>query len=186
MRIGIDIDDTITNTWEMVIPYYSREFGVPEEDLKKSIPYYSAVKDCCKVDEYFERIMPIYNNVCSRVPLRDNVVKILTDLHNKGHEIIFISSRGEGYSDAYTLTKEYLDKNGVPYDRLIVGASRNKDNLCVTEKVDLFVDDSYKHCVNASKVGVKVLLAERYYNKEHLEFPHLKEWNDIYKYIEDR
>ena len=186
MRIGIDIDDTITNTWDEVIPYYSREFGVPEEELRKSMPYYQAVKDCCSREEYFERIQPIYNNVCSRVPLRDNVVKVLTDLHNKGHEIFFISSRGEGYSDAYSLTKEYLDRNGVPYDRLIVGASHNKDNLCITEKIDLFIDDSYNHCVNASKLGVRVLLAERYYNKERLGFPHLKDWNDIYKYIENR
>ena len=34
-----------------------------EEVLKKSTPYYSSVKDYCTVDEYFERVTPIYNNV---------------------------------------------------------------------------------------------------------------------------
>lgn len=186
MRIGIDIDDTITNTWNDIIPYYSREFGVPIEVLKKSKPYYESVKDLCTREEYFERIKPIYNNVAPMVSLKEDVCEVLNDLRSKGHTITFISSRGEGYTDAYNLTKEYLNKMGVPYDRLIVGASRNKDYLCVSEKIDLFIDDSYKHCVNASKLGVRVLMSETDYNKECLEFPRLKKWKDIYKFIGNR
>ena len=37
MKIGIDIDDTITNTWECFIPYYNQLFKIPEEKLKVSI-----------------------------------------------------------------------------------------------------------------------------------------------------
>ena len=31
MKIGIDIDDTITDSWECCIPYYSRLFNIPED-----------------------------------------------------------------------------------------------------------------------------------------------------------
>ena len=186
MRIGIDIDDTITNTWNDIIPYFSHEFDIPEDKLRKSMPYYEAVKEKVTKEEYFERIKPIYNNVSPTVSIKNNVSKVLTDLHDKGHTIIFITSRGDGYTDASELTKEYLLKNNIPYDKLIVGAGHRKANTCLYENIDLYIDDSYKHLVSVSNLGIKVLMVETYYNKEHLEFPHLKDWLDIYKYIEDR
>lgn len=186
MRIGIDIDDTITNTWEDVVPFYSLLFDVPIEKLKKNKPYYNSLNDRYTKEEYFKLIQPIYDNISPRVSLKKDVVNVFHKLHDKGHKIILISSRGEGFTDAYKLTKEYLDKNNVVYDKIIVGASRDKAKACLEERIDLFIDDSYKHCMNVSKIGVKVLMADAYYNKDCLEFPHLKNWNDIYKYIENR
>ena len=52
MRIGIDIDDTITNTWDEIIPYYSVFFNIPMEELKKGKPYYNPVKYHYTKDEF--------------------------------------------------------------------------------------------------------------------------------------
>lgn len=185
MRIGIDIDDTITNTWEDILPFYSLLFDVPIDKLKKSTPYYSSLDNKYSLDEYFKLVQPIYDNISPRVSLKKDVVKVLNDLHKRGHKIIFITSRGAGYTNAYKLTKDYLDRHGIVYDKLLVGANRDKSKVCLDEKIDLFIDDSYKHCVSVSNKGIRVLMAYNYYNKD-AEFEHLNDWNDIYKYIEDR
>ena len=56
MRIGIDIDDTITNTWEYFIPIFSEKFNIPEEKIKELPPYYGSIKDSVSIDEYFNLI----------------------------------------------------------------------------------------------------------------------------------
>ena len=183
MKIGIDIDDTITNTWLDSMHHYSELFGIPMEDLKKSKPYYNAVKEGFTIDEYFKMVMPIYDYVVPTVSLKENVASVLKDLHEKGHEIIFISSRGDGYTNAYSSTKAYLEKNNIIYDKMFLGFSLDKARVCLDEKVDLFIDDNYNHCLEVKNAGIKVLMFENYYNKDCLEFEHLKNWNDIYKYI---
>ena len=40
MKIGIDIDDTITDTWKTLIPIYSKVFNKDLNLLSKSAPYY--------------------------------------------------------------------------------------------------------------------------------------------------
>lgn len=185
MRIGIDIDDTITNTWNDIIPSFSNMFNIPIEKLKKSNPYYESVKDRYTIEEYYNKVMTIYDNIVPMVSLRNNVVNVLNDLHNMGHKIIFISSRGKGFSDAYTLTKNYLDSYNIKYDKLIVNAN-NKGDIAFSQQIDLFIDDNINHCFNVLKKGIKVLLMETEYNKECIELKHLKKWDDIYKYLEDR
>ena len=59
MKIGIDIDDTITDTWKTLIPIYSKVFNKDLNLLSKSAPYYQSIKDLnITVDEYFNIMKP--------------------------------------------------------------------------------------------------------------------------------
>ena len=51
------------------------------------------------------------------------------------------------------------------------------------ENIDLFIDDSYKHCLSVSSVGIKVLMYNANYNKNIKEFNHIASWNEVYDYI---
>ena len=53
MRIGIDIDDTICETWEYVKPIYKKHFNLSDEELNKN--KYSRVLKCT-IDEYYDFI----------------------------------------------------------------------------------------------------------------------------------
>lgn len=183
MRIGIDIDDTVTNTWNDLIPYYSLWFNIPENDLKKSKPYYDPIKYLYTLDEFYEEVLPLYEGIVPYVSLRKNAKMVINKLHNLGHKIIFISARGKGYIDSYSLTKDYLDKNGIYYDKIIVGIE-DKGKVCLDEKIDLFIDDSYKHCKEVYDVGIDVLMADNYFNKEYNEFKRIDDWIQVYDYIE--
>ena len=162
IRIGIDIDDTVTNTWNDLIPYYSAWFNIPINDLKKSKPYYGLIKNLYTLDEFYEEVIPLYEGIVPYVSLRKNAKMVINNLHELGHEIIFISARGRGYIDSYSLTKDYLDRNDIYYDKLIVGIE-NKDKVCLKEKIDLFIDDSYKHCKKVKDVGIDVLMFDNYF-----------------------
>jgi len=98
MKIGIDIDDTITNTWEYLIPIYSQKFNIPIEKMKTLPPYYNGIKDLISLEEYF-KFMSDLEDYMKQVPLKENVKEILTKLKEEGNTIIFITARGKAYNN---------------------------------------------------------------------------------------
>ena len=182
MRIGIDIDDTITNSWEYLIPIYRKIFNV--EITEKSLPYYNVVQDKMSLDEFLE-IGKEHEEEMGKVPIKKDVLEILTKLKKEGHTIVFITARGRSYNNAYEHTKKYLEQHSIPYDKIIVD-TWDKAKVCQEEKIDLFIDDGKKHCEEVLACGIDVLMMETNYNKEYTEFKHVKKWQDIYEYIKNR
>lgn len=185
MKIGIDIDDTTTNTWECFIPHYHKIFQIPIENLKLSKPYYEAVKDKISLEDYFEAVLPIYREQTPQVTLKENVKEIIDELYKLGHTVTFITARGRETEDIYKTTKNYLDNHQIKYEKIIIDAS-DKAKFCLEENIDLFIDDSFKHCEAVSELGIDVLMYETAYNKEYKQFRHVKSWNEIYEYIKSR
>ena len=185
MKIGIDVDDTITDSWKCVIPYYSRKFNIPEETLHKSKPYYDAVKDKISFEEYYKQLLPIYDEVSPNVNILDHVKETIDKLYEMGHKVYFITSRGRDHTDPYGDTKVFLDRYHVKYDKIITHAF-DKAKICKEEDIGLFIDDSYKHCRSVSELGIPVLMHETYYNKEYDEFIHFDDWSYVYEYVKVR
>lgn len=182
MRIGIDIDDTITNSWEYFMPIFSHEFNIKLDE--SSCPYYQGIKDKVSFDE-FERVMKKYENTMNNITLKENVSKILNKLKQDGHQIIFITARGKTYNNPYQMTKNYLDTNNIPYDKIILD-SWDKSIACREEMIDLFIDDSPKHCKEASDIGIEVIMMDAKYNQNNNQFTHMVSWQEIYEYIQSR
>lgn len=182
MRIGVDIDDTITNSWEYLIPFYSRVFNIPEKKLHQSKPYFAAVEHLISIDDFFAKIKSTYDHEVSQANIRENVKEVIDALYEQGHHIFFITARGKGFTDPYKITKEYLDKYHIKYDKIYTSTS-NKAEVCQKENIDLFIDDSYKHCKEVSDLGIDVLMPNHYYNEEYTEFQHFDDWQEVYDYI---
>ena len=51
MKIGIDIDDTICNTWEFVKPYYEKKFNL-DKNITENNSYFKALN--CSLEEYYD------------------------------------------------------------------------------------------------------------------------------------
>ena len=185
MRIGIDIDDTITNTWEYLMPIFSKKFNISMEKIKDLPPYYGAIKDLISVEDFI-KLMREYEYIVKEVPLKENVREVITKLKEQGHTIIFITARSNNsYRDPYLISKEYLDKNLIPYDKIIVNA-REKGIVCKEEKIDLFIDDNLKNCIDVSNQGIEVLMFDACYNLFDKEFTHMNNWKQVYEYINQR
>lgn len=184
MRIGIDIDDTITNTWETLMPIYAEKFNITTDKIKTLPPYYEAIRELVSIEEYFE-LMRTLEPIMKEIPLKEHVKEILTKLKEEGNIIIFITARGKSYSDPYMMTKDYLDEHSIPYDKIIVNAWE-KGIVCKEEKIDLFIDDNTRNCRDVSQNGIEVLMMEANFNENEKEFIHMKNWNQIYEYIKNR
>ena len=131
-------------------------------------------------------IMREYENLMQDIPLKENVKEILTKLKSEGNTIIFITARSkQSYNDPYLISKTYLDKRGIPYDKIIVNAWE-KGTICKEEKIDLFIDDNIRNCTDASKQGIEVLMMDACYNLLDKEFTHMNNWKQVYEYINQR
>ena len=193
MNIGIDIDDTIANTCKLAL-IYAEDYV--KNVLKKDIVVdYSDVIDHHYIrdafgisDEEAERFWrEKYYLVLENIEPIDNSIEIIRKLKEDGNNIIFISARwDEKEGSAYKISKNWLEKYDVPYDKLIVGIEK-KAPIALEENIDIFIDDSIRNCVEVEDVGIKSFLMTTSINKNNSSrnIERVSSWNEVYKKIND-
>ena len=80
------------------------------------------------------------------------------------------------------ITKAWLNKHGIKYDKLIVDA-QNKGDIAKENNIDLFVDDSIINCISVANKGIKSYIMENRCNiecnhpdvKRVYSWPHLEQ-----------
>ena len=190
MRIGIDIDNTLTDIedeLENAVKIYAKSLGKSEIadyiDLVDNNDgnIYQARFDFT-YDELKYFLKDIQENITINALPRKDVVESIAYLRKKGNKIYIITARDSEFHDnPYKLSKEWLDKNNLEYDKLIVDA-RDKAKVCLEEKIDIFIDDSLSNCINVSNVGIKTIRISKDTEKQN-DFVTLDNWNSIYEYI---
>lgn len=180
MRIGIDIDDTICCTFEFVLPYCCKYYGVSYEEAKEHNYNWEYFKDNYG---YYDFAKKYYGKIMPYIPLKKDVVKFLNKLKKRGHQIIFITARSKkGYDNPYQLTYDYLIKNNIYFDTLIVEA-KEKDKVCLDEEIDIYIDDKVDECLKVRNENIKVFLMDTRYNKDEKDFKRVKNFKQFYKLI---
>lgn len=192
MRIGIDIDDTLTDIKEELIEAgekYARSLG---KDIKVDKNFEDKNNNGNKWQEMFQFnyeelkyfLKDIQESITNKAKPRKNVVEVINKLKNDGNEIIIITARdSEFHDDPYKYSKDWLDKNNIYYDKLIVNA-RNKEDACIEEKIDLFIDDSKSNCLNVKNAGIKTIRVCNEIENSNSNLICFNNWNDIYSYIQ--
>lgn len=180
MRIGIDIDDTICYSIENMLPYICKFYNLDYEIEKNKYLSYEAYHG---LPNYYEFAEKTYEKVMPNAKLKEKADYYINCLSRLGHEIIFITARSNyGFGDPYKLSKEYLEKYNIHYDKLIVGALE-KGKVCKEENIDIFIDDNVKNCYNVELVGVSALLFDNPFNRNDEHFVRAKNWEDVYNKI---
>lgn len=192
MRIGIDIDDTLTDVKDELIKAgenYARSLG---KDIKVDKNFEDKNNNGNKWQEMFQFnydelkyfLKDIQESITNKAKPRENVVEVINKLKNDGNEIIIITARdSEFHDDPYKYSKDWLDKNNIYYDKLVVNA-RNKDDACIKEKIDLFIDDSESNCLKVKKAGIKTIRVCNEIENSNSNLICFNNWNDIYSYIQ--
>ncbi len=187
MVIGIDMDDTICSTNERII--------VEADKYDKEVLGGTGIKD---IDAYeFTKMMgwpqemkgQFFSDkleyIMDNAEIKEGAKDVINKLHDEGKKIIIISFRkGKYIKDPYNLTKNWLERNGVHYDKIYVDTGSKVDE-CISEKVDLFIDDKESHCEDVSSAGIKVLLFTNAYNHDEKRFNRADNWNKVYDYIKE-
>ena len=184
MRIGVDIDNVLSNFDETLLREYIRH--------DKKIRGNGIIKDGVYLREMFswnkEYEEKFYKNNIEYFasmfkPIKD-ASKYLKKLMDEGNEIYIITGRDNGeYSDPYNMTINWLKKYDIPYNKLfLVNAydKHSKTKICLEHNVDIMIDDSIRMCHDIKEHGIKVFLMNTAYNKGTDEFIRVFSWEDIY------
>ena len=119
--------------------------------------------------------------IFSDIKLKPNCIDILKYLKDKGNEIFIITARNNEYcDDMYNFTKDSLDKNNIPYDKLIL-TEKFKLSSCLENEIDIMIDDS-EYIIDELKNQVRYLLfddKDKYPNYEY----RVTNWNEIKEII---
>jgi len=180
MNIGIDIDDTMTNTSELIIEYAKEYFNSDDVELINSILNSKSIEGPL-LDFYNKYLLKMIENYT----LKDNVKEVIDRLRSKGHKIFIITARAytpmEGVVEA---TEEYFKKHGISFDGIIFKAI-NKRESCVNNKIDVMVDDSVSVAYELRDTNVKPVLFNSVINENvQIDVDRIDNWIELEKHID--
>ena len=184
MRIGIDIDDTITYTYEMLLPMVAVRYGISLSKLYEELPTYKKLNATLPDYAHFaSESLPV---AAKLTPIRAGALETITKLKDDGHEIVFITARNhEEFVEPYKISFDFLKVNKVPYDKLLVNIKR-KDKQCLMEKIDLFIDDNNDNCRAVHKAGVETLQFGTLFTKKLKNIERVESWQDVYTFVQNK
>ena len=125
-------------------------------------------------------------NSLQNIQIKENASNVINKLYTEGNNIYIVTARypiGEN-SDTYNITKEWLAKNNIKYIKIFFDAGNTKLDICKKEKIDIFIDDSYRICRELVNNKIKALLMKTKYNNiKDLELQKVENWNEVYDRI---
>ena len=194
MNIGIDIDDTISETYEVLLPY-SQKYSI--EDLKKRpcVNLKEKSKDHFYIksingwsheecEKFWEKYYP---EMMEKVNIKAFAAETINELREEGQKIFLISARWNMENfDNKEVTLRWLKNNDLTFDELILDTP-DKLQFVKENNIDLFIDDSFKNCSNiANNTSTKVFLMNSKANEgfEDEKVKRVYSWPEI-KYLID-
>ena len=122
------------------------------------------------------------------IKVKTLALEYLKKLSNENHKIILITSRWNPDDfDIAEVTKKWLEKENIPYDKLIVNAA-DKTIAAKQENLDVFIDDSFKNCKAVSDIGIKTYMMDsrvnRGLNDENIK--RVYSWPHLYMELENK
>ena len=193
MKIGIDLDNTITKVQEELnnAAYeYAIKLGKNIKNSENSFENIKKNEDTYKkfqfsYDELKYFLKNIQEDITNKAKPRDDAKEMINRLKKDGHEIIIITARcKEFHENPYLLTKNWLDKNKIEYDKILVDV-KQKGIVCKKEKIDIFIDDQLNNCFDIENNGIQTIRISDD-NKQYKNIISLKNWKEIYNFISNK
>ena len=187
MRIGIDIDNVISNFNESLL----NEYILHDKKLRNTgIINNNAYIRNGMFDWTVEEEKTFYNENIERIVKKLDVIEgakeYIDKLHDDGHLIYIITGRDNGdYKDSYNMTNTWLKEHNIYYDDLILTDAYDKHAKtlkCIEYDIDIMIDDSVRICTDCIDNGITTILMETPYNKG-VDIPRVKNWEEFYLYI---
>ena len=186
MRIGIDIDNCISNFDDVLLEeYIKQDKKLRNTGIINEKPYYisEGMFDWSK-----EENDNFYTNNIQRIAMSlkplNHAKEVIEQLKKDGNEIYIITSRDNGeYVNPEEMTREWLKKYDIVYDKLILTGKYQKGPVCREHKIDIMIEDSIKNCEDIEANGTKCFIMNTRYNRQETRFERVKTWREIYAKI---
>lgn len=178
MRIGIDIDDTLTNTKEVQKIYWKKYHqSHPNDEYTDDIPDNINVFGYPYIEDFWEIYREQLSFDCT---FKEGASQVLNRLRDEGHTICIITSRPDKkYKNLKGRLEKWFKDNNIYYDEIYTD-SRHKGITAKENNVDIIIDDCDYHLEEAKENGIKGIL---FNDEESKEFPTVDNWYDLYSVI---
>lgn len=176
MRIGIDIDNVITETYQSIKNYI--------DDYDKNGELSNYMEDIMRGDMTNPTIKKFLDENCISIfinaKVKENADIVMRRLLDNGHEIFIITTRGEiRFKGSEQLSLDYFKDNNIPYTKILYN-SFDKAQVCKDNHIDIMVDDSAKYCVEIAKQNINSILFTSEVNKSiDVPIPRVNSWLEL-------
>lgn len=188
MRIGIDIDNVISNFDEMLLETYLihdkelRNTGIINPNAK----YIRTGMFDWSNEEELSFYKDNIEGIAKKLKVKEKAKEYIDRLHSDGHLIYIITGRDNGeYSEPYNMTKKWLDENNIYYDNLILTDAYDihaKSLECLKNDIDIMIDDSVRICSDLITSGITTILMDTPYNRK-INIKRVKNWEEFYEFV---
>lgn len=185
MKIGIDIDDTVMNTFDVIeeaAKYFDKYFLENNGYQDKSKydfheRFYWTSEEKKAFFNYFRK-----NKLYLKAKPKGDALYYLEKLYNEGYEIYFLTRRKKDEKlDILSITKNDLISKGFKFTDCYIGLSK-KGEACKSLGIDVFIDDAVIQIEDVNNYGIKTILIDNWYNKEYKGL-RAKNFQEIYNII---
>lgn len=185
MKIGIDIDDTVMNTFDVIeeaARYFDKYFlenkgyqDITKYDFHERFYWTSEEKKA--FFNYFRK-----NKLYLKAKPKGDALYYLEKLYNEGYEIYFLTRRKKDEKlDILSITKNDLISKGFKFTNCYIGLSK-KGEACKSLGIDVFIDDAVIQIEDVNNYDIKTILVDNWYNKEYKGL-RAKNFQEIYNII---
>lgn len=177
MKIGIDIDDTITDSYDLIVDTFADCNSIDKTIFYNNKMSYKEIEK--RFNNYLDFSIMTFEKIMPHVKLKDNVKETINTLHKLGYSIEIVSARNKTeYSNPYELTYKYLKENGIYFDHIHTNVF-DKGAFCQTHNIKILIDDSIENLNKAKKHGIKPILFNNIFNEDCHDFIRLNNWLDL-------
>lgn len=177
MKIGIDIDDTLTNTKELQKEIWKNYYlNNPEEGYSEEIPSNINTFGFPYIEKYWD----LYREDLFYPTFKENAAKVVKQLKEDGHELCVITSRPSyKYKDLHKRLHEWFKENDIQIEILCTNI-KNKGHYCKKKNIDLLIDNDIAQIEEANKYHVKTIL---FGEREDYHGLKTNDWLELYEII---
>lgn len=164
-----DMDDVVVDFCSFIVPHmYDEQDRGQMNDVK-----IENLIETYTFDRLFENQDVFYNflekiKVIEEVKLHDDALSVIQSFKDEGFKIGILTARG-WHSNGYNLTKEFLQKNNVAFDKLVLTRHHHESKGAYLHEFDgqsyCFIDDSARHVESMINMGAVAFLQNRPWNK---------------------
>lgn len=183
MRIGLDIDNVVTDFDKKMLEEFLRE---DKNKGGKGIvnPNGNWIKDFFNWAE--EDVTKFMNDnmetFASQLEPRKDAKYYMDKLLEEGHQLYLISHRiFPHYLHPYETTIKWLEEHNISYTKLILSQDTNKTKECKENNIDVMFDDGRINCRQLQENGIDCYLMATNYNKRNSnDLKIVNDWKELY------
>ena len=162
MRIGIDIDGVVSDSYRAWVREMNRHFGTNILELKNYDMHLDFGVTWEEMGRYFK------DNVAHLFEIpepMEGAKEGIEELLYQGHEVVYVTARSLEEKD-YTLN--WMKKHQIPQEEILFTGFKCKVDYALKWQLDIFVEDNLTNAQGISEAGIPVLLVDASYNKGEL------------------